>query len=57
MDSTYIVCSRDRSTSLKLQRFHASRATRSIELPTGHHPFITRPDLMLEQLLALLRLS
>lgn len=57
VDSTYIVCSQDRSTSVELQRFHASRATRSIELPTGHHPFITRPDLVVEQLLTLLRIS
>jgi pimeloyl-ACP methyl ester carboxylesterase len=54
VDSTYIVCGEDRSTSLELQRFHAARATRSVELPTGHHPFITRPDLVVEQLAALL---
>jgi pimeloyl-ACP methyl ester carboxylesterase len=54
VDSTYIVCGQDRSTSLELQRFHASRATRFVELPTGHHPFITRPDLVVEQVEALL---
>jgi pimeloyl-ACP methyl ester carboxylesterase len=54
VDSTYLVCARDRSTSPELQRHHASRATRSVELPTGHHPFITRPDLMVEQIEALL---
>ena len=54
VDSTYIVCAEDRSTSVDLQRSHASRATRSVELPTGHHPFITRPDLVVEQILALL---
>ncbi|WP_213816938.1 alpha/beta hydrolase [Glaciihabitans sp. dw_435] len=54
VDSTYIVCGDDRSTSVGLQRFHASRATRSVELPTGHHPFITRPDLVVEQLQAML---
>lgn len=53
VDSTYIVCGEDRSTSLELQRFHAGRATRSVELPTGHHPFISRPDQVVEQLLAL----
>jgi hypothetical protein len=26
-----------------LQRLHAGRATRSVELPTGHHPFVTVP--------------
>jgi pimeloyl-ACP methyl ester carboxylesterase len=53
VDSTYIVCGQDRSTSVELQRFHAARATRSVELPTGHHPFITRPDLVVAQLEAI----
>ena len=50
MDSTYLVCADDRGTSIGLQRFHAERATRFADLPTGHHPFITRPDLVVEQL-------
>jgi pimeloyl-ACP methyl ester carboxylesterase len=54
-DSTYIVCGEDRSTSIGLQRFHADRATRSVELPAGHHPFISRPDLVVEQVQALLQ--
>ena len=54
VDSTYLVCAEDRSTSVELQRFHAARATRSVEVPTGHHPFITRPDLVVEQVEALL---
>lgn len=48
-----IVCGNDRSTSVTLQRLHASRASRSVELPTGHHPFISHPDLVVEQLQAL----
>ena len=55
VDSTYLVCAEDRSTSLELQRFHAGRATRSVEVPTGHHPFLTRPDLVVEQIQALVR--
>ena len=55
IDSTYIICGQDRSTSVELQRFHASRATHCIELPTGHHPFISRPDLVVEQVLELLQ--
>ena len=55
IDSTYIICRQDRSTSVELQRFHARRATRSVELPTGHHPFISRPDLVVEQVQALLQ--
>lgn len=54
VDSTYIVCGQDRSTSVELQRFHADRATRSVELPTGHHPFLTRPDLVVDQVQALI---
>lgn len=55
IDSSYIICGQDRSTSVELQRFHANRATRSVELPTGHHPFISRPDLVVEQVQALLQ--
>ncbi|ROQ41114.1 pimeloyl-ACP methyl ester carboxylesterase [Frondihabitans sp. PhB188] len=54
VDSTYLVCADDRSTSVELQRFHAARATRSVELATGHHPFVTRPDLVVAQIEALL---
>ena len=54
IDSTYLVCGQDRSTSVALQREHAARATRSVELPTGHHPFISRPDLVVEQVRRLL---
>ncbi|MES2169529.1 MAG: alpha/beta hydrolase [Actinomycetota bacterium] len=53
VDSTYLVCGQDRSTSVGLQRLHAARATRSVELPTGHHPFLSRPDLVVEQVEAL----
>lgn len=55
VDSTAVVCTDDRSTTVALQREHATRATRSVELPTGHHPFITRPDLVVAELEALLR--
>lgn len=54
VDSTYLVCGDDRSTSVELQRFHAARATRSVELPTGHHPFLSRPELVVAQIEALL---
>jgi len=47
--STYLVCTEDRSTSLALQRAHAARATQSVELPTSHHPFLSRPDLVADQ--------
>ena len=54
VDSTYLVCTEDKSTSVELQRLHATRATRSVDLPTGHHPFLTRTDLVVEQLQELL---
>jgi len=54
VDSTAIVCVDDRSTTVALQRRHAERATRSVDLPTGHHPFITRPDLVVGQIEAFL---
>jgi pimeloyl-ACP methyl ester carboxylesterase len=54
VDSTAIVCGDDRSTTVALQRQHAERATRTVELTTGHHPFISRPDLVVAQLEAFL---
>ncbi|GAP99640.1 alpha/beta hydrolase [Leptolyngbya sp. NIES-2104] len=53
--STYLVCMDDRSTSVDLQRFHAARATRTIDLPTSHHPFLSRPDLVTEHISEILR--
>jgi pimeloyl-ACP methyl ester carboxylesterase len=55
VDSTYLVCTEDRSTTVGLQRTHAARATRSVDVPTGHHPFITRPDLVVDEIDAMLR--
>ncbi len=48
--STYLVCAEDRNTSPALQRMHSGRANRAVELPTGHHPFLSRPDLVAEQI-------
>jgi pimeloyl-ACP methyl ester carboxylesterase len=42
----YLVCADDRSTAPALQREQAARAARVIELPTSHHPFLSRPDLV-----------
>lgn len=53
-DSTYLVCGQDRSTSPALQRSHAARATGSVELPTGHHPFLSHPGLVTDQLVRIL---
>ncbi|WP_222126895.1 alpha/beta fold hydrolase [Curtobacterium pusillum] len=55
VDSTAVVCIDDRSTTVALQRSFAERATRSVDVPTGHHPFISRPDLIVGEIEAFLR--
>lgn len=50
--STYVVCTHDRNTSPELQRMHAARATTVVELPSGHHPFLSHPRLVADQVLA-----
>ncbi|GAA2192817.1 alpha/beta hydrolase [Micromonospora lupini] len=44
--STAIVCAGDRATPPALQRSQAARATRVVELPTGHHPMLSHPHLL-----------
>ncbi|MEU4336528.1 alpha/beta hydrolase [Micromonospora lupini] len=44
--STAIVCAGDRATPPALQRAQAARATRVVELPTGHHPMLSHPHLL-----------
>jgi pimeloyl-ACP methyl ester carboxylesterase len=53
--STALVCADDRSTSLGLQRLHSARATAAVDLPTGHHPFLSRPDLVADAMEDVLR--
>jgi hypothetical protein len=55
--STSLVCTEDRSTTVGLQRRHAARATRSLDLATDHHPFLSRPDLVVDALLEVLALG
>jgi pimeloyl-ACP methyl ester carboxylesterase len=50
--STYLLCAGDRATPPDLQRTHAARATDVVELPVPHHPFVTRPELVADVLLA-----
>jgi pimeloyl-ACP methyl ester carboxylesterase len=54
VESTYLVCADDRSTDPELQRKHAARATHTHELPASHHPFLSRPELVAEELEAIL---
>ena len=44
--STYVVCAEDRATPPEVQREYAEKAGRVVELPTGHHPMISRPNLL-----------
>src|SRR5215211_2915880 len=44
--STYVVCAEDRATLPKVQREYAKRADRVVELPSGHHPMLSRPELL-----------
>jgi pimeloyl-ACP methyl ester carboxylesterase len=50
--STYLVCADDRATPPHLQRAQAQRAGRTVELPTGHHPMLSRPDLVAAEIVA-----
>ena len=52
--STYVVCSNDRTVHPDLQRSFASRCTASVEWPTGHSPFLSQPDLVIDLLVGLL---
>lgn len=44
--STYVVARADRAVPPVLQRRLASRASATLEWPTGHSPFLSRPDLV-----------
>jgi pimeloyl-ACP methyl ester carboxylesterase len=44
--STYLVCAEERSTDPDLQRAQAARASTTRELPVGHFPMLSRPDLV-----------
>jgi pimeloyl-ACP methyl ester carboxylesterase len=43
--STYVVCTEDGAIPAQTQRGYASRAGAVVELATGHHPFLSAPDL------------
>jgi len=48
--STYVVCADDQAIHPELQRVLARRCTTSVEWPTGHSPFLCRPELVVELL-------
>jgi pimeloyl-ACP methyl ester carboxylesterase len=48
--STYVVCTDDLTIPPELQRLLAKRCTTSVEWPTSHSPFLSRPDLVADLL-------
>lgn len=42
--STYFVCTEDLAIPAELQRQRASASARLIDFPSGHHPFLSRPE-------------
>ena len=48
--STYIVCRQDLAIPAARQRERAARASRVVEIDTGHHPFLSRPVMLAELL-------
>jgi hypothetical protein len=44
--STYAVCTDDLTVHPSLQRILARRCTATVEWPTDHSPFLSRPDLV-----------
>jgi pimeloyl-ACP methyl ester carboxylesterase len=55
LPSTYLVCAEERSTDPDLQRAQAARANAVHELPAGHFPFLSRPDLVAGHIQAVAR--
>lgn len=51
--STYAVCTDDRAVHPSLQRVLAGRCTNVLEWPTGHSPFLSRPELVADLLIGL----
>ena len=48
--TTYVICTADRAIAPALQRAMAARATTSVEWPTDHSPFLTRPQVIADLL-------
>ncbi|HSO94645.1 MAG TPA: alpha/beta hydrolase [Acidimicrobiia bacterium] len=51
--STYVVCTEDRGVAPSLQRRLAARTTTTVDWPTSHSPFLSRPDLVVDLLAGL----
>jgi pimeloyl-ACP methyl ester carboxylesterase len=53
--STYVVCTNDRALAPGLQRNLARRCTATVEWATSHSPFVSRPDLVTDLLISIVR--
>jgi pimeloyl-ACP methyl ester carboxylesterase len=51
--ATYVVCTDDRAIPAALQRSNAARIGSSIDWPTSHSPFASRPELVADLLIEL----
>jgi pimeloyl-ACP methyl ester carboxylesterase len=51
--STYIVCAEDLAIPQETQRLMAQKTGAIIELPTGHHPFLSNPAALADALAAI----
>ncbi|MDH6222419.1 alpha/beta fold hydrolase [Streptomyces pseudovenezuelae] len=51
--STYLACTQDRGTPMRLQHEFARRAGNIVELDAGHHPFLSQPTAVRDLLLSL----
>jgi pimeloyl-ACP methyl ester carboxylesterase len=51
--ATYALCTDDRAVPVALQRSNAARIGTTVEWPTSHSPFLSRPDLVTDLLLEL----
>jgi pimeloyl-ACP methyl ester carboxylesterase len=51
--TSYLVCASDRGTPAGRQREFARRADRVAEVDAGHHPFLSRPEVVRDLVLAL----
>lgn len=53
LPTTYLVCAEDRGTPAERQREFATRAGNVVEIDAGHHPFMSQPDVVRDQILGL----
>lgn len=50
--STYFVCTEDLAIPADVQRHRARDSARTIDVPAGHHPFLSQPDAFADLLAA-----